>query len=393
MKKANNLIFFFLRIIFIPALFLLYRFLFEQKTSKGIKRPCLYLANHQTSFDQFAAGMGFKFAINYVATDTIFRHGLLSKLMVLLTNPIPFSKGSSDLAAVKNMISVIKDGGCVGMFPSGNKSFYGEESFIVPGIGKLAKKLNVPVVLVQIRGGFFTKARWMIKPSKGKMRAAVVRVIQKEELQTMSADEVDKAIFEVLNFNDFEYNKKAQIPFHGKRKAEYLESVLFYCPECESLKDLYSKGCEFYCKNCGASVKINDFGFFEKVKNAEKIPDTILEWSYKQLDFIKNYDYSNKQVFKDDNVCLYKAQRAKKEELLAKGSIEFYADKLVVCEKEFLFTEITMAAVGVRKLTIYSKDGVYAIVSPYRINLVKYMICGYHLRNKALGIKEEFYGY
>ena len=395
-KKASSLVFWFLRLALTPALYLIFGFLFDRKTAKGIKRPCLILANHQTGIDQFAVTMGFNFGINYVATDTIFRHGFWSRIMVALARPIPFSKGSSDMLAVKNMMSVIKSGGAVAMFPSGNRCCYGEESPIIPGIGRLAKIFKAPLVLVQLRGGYFVKPRWMHKPCRGKMRAGVARVVSPQELSAMSAGEVSAIIEQALLLDDFEYNKTAQNVYRGRRKAEYLESMLFYCPQCASMISLRSEGNDIFCKDCGARVMINGEGFFVKISNAETIPDTILAWSRIQLEYIKNIDFSGftcKPVFCDDNVELFIAERAKREKLLANGAIALYADRLDVCGRFFLLNEITMAVVGARKLTIYHKSGVFAVVVPLRINLMKYMICGCHLRNKALDIKEEFYGY
>ena len=396
MKKASSSFFWFLRAIFRPVLYILYRFKFERNTSRGIKRPCLILSNHQTVIDQFAVGLGFDFGINYVASDTIFRHGLLSKIMIRLSHPIPYSKGSSDFAAIRNMMTVIKSGGCVGMFPSGNRSFFGDECRIVDGIGKLAKKFNVPLVLVQVRGGFNTLARWSVRPNRGKMRARVVKIVQPAELAEMTGDEIDKIIHKELSFNEFAHNRNAQVIFRGKRKAEYLESVLFYCTECNSMNSLCSEGNEFFCRDCGARVRINGAGFFEKTGKGWNIPGTILEWSHRQIDYIKSLDFSSYEdqpVFSDGNISFFRAERARSEELLGTGTIEFYASALKICGQEFPHTEITTAVHGVRKMSIYSKDGTFAVMAPHRINLVKYMICSYHLRNKALGIKEEFYGY
>ncbi|MCL2127172.1 MAG: 1-acyl-sn-glycerol-3-phosphate acyltransferase [Treponema sp.] len=395
-KKASSLFFWILRRIFGPALYLLYRFRFEKSSSKGIKRPCFILANHQTGFDQFAVGLGFSFGINYVASDTIFRHGLLSWLMAVLTRPIPFSKGNSDFVAIKSMMSVIRDGGCVGMFPSGNRSFFGEECAIVGGVGRLAKKFNVPLVLVQVRGGYNTLARWSAAPNRGKMRACVTRVVQPAELQAMTAAEVDGAILRELRFDEFEHNRKEQTVYRGRRKAEYLESVLFYCPECGGMSGLCSSGSEFFCRDCGARVRINGAGFFEKISKAGKIPDTILEWSRMQLDYVKGFDYSGfagRPVFCDNGVAFFKAVRASSEELLGKGSIGLFADRLSVCGRDFPFAETTTAIHGVRKMSIYCGEDVYAVEAPVRTNLVKYMICGYHLRNRALNVTEEYYGY
>jgi len=395
-KKANSVVFFFFKLFIRPVLYLLYHFRFEMKTAKGIRRPCLILSNHQTVIDQFALSMGFNFGINFVATDTIFRHGLLSAIMAALVRPIPISKGSTDLIALKNMSSVIKDGGCVAIFPSGNRSFYGEESTISPSVGKLAKLLKVPLVLVQFRGGYNTFPRWKVKPNIGKMSAHVVKVVQSDDLAAMSEAQINGIIQHELCFNEFEYNKAAQIAYRGRYKAEYLESVLFYCPHCNSMSGLCSEGNDFFCMDCGAWVRINDTGFFERRNKADRIPGTILEWSYRQLDYIKGFDFSafaDKPVFTDNGVTLYKAERAKKEELLGTGTIALYADKIIVCGQEFLITGTTMALVGVRKLTIYNQSGVFAVMSPYRTNLIKYMICAYHLRNKALNAGEEYYGY
>ena len=395
-KKANNFMYWILRVVFTPALYLLYRFKFDKSGSKHIKRPCLILSNHQTVFDQFAVGMGFRFGINFIASDTIFRHGILSWFMKVLGRPIPFSKGSTDLIAIKNMVSVAQEGGCVGLFPSGNRSFFGDECKIMPGTGKLAKKLNVPLVLVQMRGGFNVLPRWKKKPNKGKMTCSVSRIVSAEELAALTSDEVDEIIRQELCIDDFSYNKTAGIRYRGRNKAEYLESVLFYCPECGSLNKLFSNGNEFLCRSCGAKVLLNETGFFEKIANAEKIPDTILEWGARQLEYVKSFDFSGfteKPVFSDDNIILKKAQRAEKEELLGKGAIALYADRVVACGHEFPLSETTMAIIGVRKMTIFHKDSVYAVVAPYRLNLVKYMICGYRLRYKILNIKEGYYGY
>jgi len=300
------------------------------------------------------------------------------------------------MVAIKNMLAVINSGGAVAMFPSGNRSFFGTESTIVAGIGKLAKKFNVPLVLVQLRGGFFTKPRWKAKTNKGKMIGAVSRVVSPQEMEAMTPAEIDEIIFKELHFNDFEYNRNAKIIFRGKYRAEYLESVLFYCPECNDFGDLYSQGNEFFCRTCGARVRINETGFFEKINKAEKIPDTILEWGDKQLEFLKKYDYSvytEKPVFSDDDITLVKAERAKGETIVGKGKIEMFADRMVICGKDFLFSETTMALQGVRKFTVYTKENLYAVYAPFRVNLAKYMMCGYRIKNLILDNKEEYYGY
>jgi len=396
-KKSSNAVFAMLRFILTPILHSKYSFLFEYETSRDIKRPCVILANHQTAFDQFAVGIGFKFGINYIASDSIFRHGFQSWLMKVLTQPIPFSKGSQDASAIIKMFTVIKQGGAVGMFVSGNRSFFGEECTLKPGIGKLVKKMGVPVVIAKMRGGYNIKPRWKSRPNKGKMRAGVTRVIKPEELASFSPEQLDEIIMKEIYFNEFEWNAVEKIEFTGKYKAEFLERALFYCPECKSLESLSSKGNEFFCASCAMKVGINSIGTFDKINNAANCPDTILEWSRMQLEYIKNIDfsvYTDKPVFSDQNVRLSMPIRSKKDKHLGKGAIEFFSDKIRICDRDFPVEKLKdMSIQSYNRLMIYMEDGEFTVDMSEKSNAVKYMICGYHLKNTAHGIENGHYGY
>jgi len=396
-KKGNNFIFAVLRSILTPILWQKYRFKFEYETSKEIRRPCVILANHQTSFDQFAVGIGFKFAMNFIASDSIFRHGIQSWFMKIIARPIPFSKGSTDASAIIRMFNIIKQGGSVGMFVSGNRSFYGEECTLKPGVGKLVKKMGVPVVLVKLRGGFNTKPRWKNKPNTGKMRAGVIRVIKPEEMETLSGAQLDEIIIRELYTNEFEWNAKEKIEYRGKYKAEYLERVLFYCPECKKLESLISDGNEFFCNECGMRVKINETGFFNKVNNAANTPDTILEWSKMQLEHIKTIDFSEfkeKPLLSDQNVRLLQAVKSKKDVLLGKGPAEMFQDRMRICGRDFPLKNFKdMSVQSYNRLMIYMDDGEYTMDMPLRGNAMKYMICCYHIKNITDNITNVHYGY
>jgi 1-acyl-sn-glycerol-3-phosphate acyltransferase len=373
--------------------------MFDKKTSKGIKAPCLILSNHQTSFDVFAVGIGFKFGINYVGSDSIQRGGIKGWLTNFLVRPIPFSKGSTDSTAIRHIFSIIKRGGIVGLFASGNMSFFGDECTLKPGLGKLSQKLGVPVIIVNLRGGYNTKPRWKTKPNKGKMTGSVTRIISVEELKTLTHEQLDEIIIKELSFNEFEWNRREQIVFHGRQKAENLEIFIFYCPQCSSINTVKSKGNDFFCNSCTMRVTINGTGFFEKIKMAEKCPDTILEWSKLQLEHIKSIDYSqciDKPLFSDDNVRLYFVVSLKKTKFVGQGKISLYGDKITVCGQDFPVEKIKdMAIQKMYKLTIYTEEGVYDVDFPKLKNVMKYMVCGYHLRNTALNIEdsERVYGY
>ena len=401
-----------------PTLKRKYGVIVDNSTHKTIKRPCFILCNHQAAFDQFTVGIAFKFGINYVASDTIFRHGLQSWLMKKLVKPIPITKGQSDMQAVKKMMEAIKNGGAVGIFPEGNRCFFGETMNIGQGTGRLAKMLKVPLVLMRMQGGYLAKPRWKIKPNKGRVTAGVVRVIGIEELAAMTNEQVQEIIDRELYQNDFEWNTAERIKFLGKARAEHLESILFYCPRCETVGSLVSKVHDFYCSSCDLRTSIDEYGFFEQntnckgdscvslcssqddnisVLSAYSLPATILEWSKLQLQFIKNSDYSSyndKPIFCDNDILLSKAIKAKKQLDTKKGDIAIYNDRFEIAGTTIMLRDVKNLSIQeVRKLSIYTTKDTYVIDVPLKRNLVKYMILGYHLKNLSEGIQEGYYGY
>jgi len=394
-KKASNFVFKIITGTLRPILYL-NNFRFDYSTSKNITQPCVILSNHQSNYDQYAIAEGFNFAYNMVASDSLVRNKFLNFLYKLTLRTIPFSKGSSDSMAIRGMMSVIKQGGTVAMFPSGNRSFFGEECTQRPGVGKLVKKLNVPVVLVKMQGGYSKKPRWKNTSNRGPIRMGVCRTISPEELQTLTAAQLEDIIKNELYTNEFEWNAKERIEFRGKQKAEYLESVLFYCPQCKNTGGLSSSGNEFFC-TCGMRVLINSFGFFDKIQNADNCPDTILDWSKLQLEYIKSVDYSqyiDTPLFTDENVEFLQVTRTMEEKVLGKGTIALYGDRITVCDKTFPVKEIKDIAIMYQyRLTIYTDAGTFFVVLPKRGNPMKYMVGGYHIRNLATGCSDEFYGY
>ena len=408
MKKASSAVFWFLKALIRPALARKYNFYVEQDDS--FKRPCLIMCNHQAGYDQFAAGMPFSFGINYVASDSIFRHGFQSWLMKTLTRPIPFNKGTSDPTAIKNMIEVIADGGAVGIFPEGNRCYFGETMTVQPGTGRLAKKLNVPLILMRLRGGYLTKPRWKIKPNKGKVTIEIVKIVPTEELAHMSNEEVQKLIETSLYVNEYEYNAEQKQEFLGKARAEHLEALLFYCPCCKTFDKLGSTKHDFYCTECGMRTTIDTYGLFsdtveperqniiglQALEQIEKFPTNILEWSKQQLSYVENFDFSlykETPVFKDDNIRFSIVVRAKKEKDVQKGTIALFSDRFKICDTTIMLSDIRGISINeVRRLTIYTTTETYCVDTPLKYNLVKYMICGYKIKHETEG-KPAYYGY
>ena len=192
------------------------------------KRPYLVLYNHQTAFDQFFVGMSFKQNLYYLASEDLFSNGWVSSLIRYLVAPIPIKKQTTDVRAILNCMKVAKEGGSIAIAPEGNRTYSGKTEYMSNSIVPLAKKLNMPIALYRIEGGYGVHPRWSDVVRRGKMKGYVSHVVYPEEYASMTDDE----LFEIIKKELYVNEAVADGEFRHKRLAEYLERAIYVCPYC-----------------------------------------------------------------------------------------------------------------------------------------------------------------
>ena len=351
-------------------------------------RQYLILFNHQTAFDQFFVGAAFEGPIYYLASEDIFSKGWVSSLIRYLVAPIPIKKQTSDIRAIKNCLRVAKEGGTIALAPEGNRTYSGKTEFMLPTIAFLAKKIGLPIALFRIEGGYGVHPRWSDVVRKGSMRAYVSQVIEPEEYQKMSTDELFAVIKEGLYVN--EANAEHEF-FHDKR-AEYLERAVYVCPDC-GLSSFESNGNEIECLNCHKKISYEtttelkgvgfDFPFH-----------FVNDWYEYQQDFIRKLDlslYIRTPMYREkaslSEVIVYKDKIRLREE----AEICLYGDRIVIDEgkeNELCFPFASTPAVtvlGKNKLNIYSDQKIYQLKGNKRFNALKYVNIFHHFKNTEKG--------
>lgn len=129
-------------------------------------------ANHASYLDPPAIGANvFHRIVRFMARDTLFKPGFPSWLLTRLA-VMPISRGKGDLAALKRAIHVLKEGGCVGLFPEGTRSPDGQLQPAKGGIGFLIAKAGVPVVPAYLKGTYeaYPKGGTFLRPRKVELR-------------------------------------------------------------------------------------------------------------------------------------------------------------------------------------------------------------------------------
>ncbi len=353
-------------------------------------RPYLILLNHQTAFDQFFVGMSFRGPVYYLASEDLFSNGLVSSLIRWLVAPIPIKKQTTDVAAVMNCIRVAKEGGTIAIAPEGNRTYSGRTEYMSPAIASLARKLKLPIALYRIEGGYGVHPRWSDGVRKGKMRSYVSRVIEPEEYEQLTNDQ----LFELIETGLAVDEGVSEAVFTSNKRAEYLERALYVCPYC-GLTEWESHGNETQCKRCrrkvtyGTDKRLSGVGF--------SFPfEYVTQWYDYQKEFVSALDltaHTQEPLYRDTATLLEVIVYKRKRPLRKQADVRLYGDRMVIdegCEEPLVFPFDSVSAVAVlgrNKLNVYHGDRVYQLKGSKRFNALKYV--NFCFRYKSLCNKEE----
>jgi len=262
------------------------KLLFDYRVSsrdvlKNLKPPYIVLANHTNFWDPFLLSMCFSGPVYYVTSDAYFRNPVL-KLLLKLVGAIPKTKRISDPGSIRGILEVVRNKGIIGIFPEGNRSWDGKTLPLLPPTAKLIKSLGIPVVCVLLKGACLSMPRWSASTRRGPLEMTPVRVLDSDEVASLSADEIFNIITGSLQYDEYEFQRLHKLLYKGKRKAEHLELFLFTCPKCLNTDQMISEGDLFGCGACGYQVTYGSEGFF-KSHSGDLIFDNPRDWNLWQL--------------------------------------------------------------------------------------------------------------
>ena len=360
------------------------------------KGPYLILYNHQTPMDQFFVGASFPGAVYYLATEDIFSNGWISALLRWLVAPIPIRKEALDIAAIRTMLRVAKEGGMIAIAPEGNRTYSGKTEYMLPTIGHLAKQMKLPVVLYRIEGGYGVEPRWSSTVRRGPMRAYPSRVILPEEYAGMTSDELYEEIRQGLYVNE----SFSGDLYKSRKKAEYLERAAYVCPTC-GFSEFRSERNETECLSCHRKIRYREDKRLEGVDF--DFPFAFFnDWYEFQKEFVNRQDVTKmteNPLFRDQAGISEVIVYHKKIPRYKHADLRLYGDRITV-ENEgqepwvIRFDQVMSAAVlGRNKLNIHTKDKIWQFKGDRHFNALKYVNIFYRYRNITQGDQNgEFLG-
>lgn len=341
---------------------------------------CFILTNHQTAFDQFFVSLSFPQHIYFVSSEDLFSKGWISRLITWLVAPIPFRKSTSDFNGVKNCIHIVREGGSIGMAPEGNRTYSGTTEYMKPSVANLVRATGLPLMLYRIEGGYGAHPRWSDTIRRGKMRSYVTRVIQPEEYKDMTND----ALFDVIKKELYVDERRDKTLFYGKKSAEYLDRVMYFCPYC-GLSELDSRGDIISCKKCGMQVRYLPDKRLQGVGFDFPYP-YVKEWYDAQSDFVRNLDmesFGEDPIYRD--TVHYSENIYCKHKIMIDDAavLTVFKDRFEVNTSEhtdvYPFGKVYSATVlGRNKLNLYVGNQIFQLSGNKHFNPVKYLNLYFH---------------
>lgn len=212
--------------------------------------PYVVLPNHVNFWDPFLVGITIPHYLYFVAADGNFRSSLMRALLPRV-GAIPKAKARNDLESIRALQALIAEGRSITLFPEGQRTWDGVGRPLLPGIEKLVRLLDAPVLAMRFRGAYLATPRWSRVLRRGPLHIEKELILTREDLRTLSRSEIGRRIREAICVDEAAWQQETGHLYHGSRRAEHVEWAIFHCPACGADGTLRSKDNEFRCITCG----------------------------------------------------------------------------------------------------------------------------------------------
>ena len=248
----------------------------EKVNMEGLKPPYMMLSNHMHFIDfELAAQATWPHSVsNVVSIDGyVIKWFLLEWIGAICTR-----KYTNDLHLIKSIRHVLKRGDILSMYPEARYTPCGTTSFLPESLGKLVKMNKVPVVTVIHRGNHLYAPFWNFRDKRRvPFHTTFTQLLTAEQVSEMSVEEINEAIKNALQYDDYRYQKENGIKIKEATRAEGLHKVLYQCPHCKTEFSMDSKGEELFCTACGKRWVWQEDGYIRAL-NGETEFDHVPDW-------------------------------------------------------------------------------------------------------------------
>jgi 1-acyl-sn-glycerol-3-phosphate acyltransferase len=195
----------------------------------------LILANHQCLFDPIWIYAMLRRPVYFAASEDLFRKRLLAPL-IRWFGAFPKRKAASDVAALRSIFTIAGNGGLIGVFPEGVRTWDGRNVPLNTAIARLIRKLHIPVFICRLEGAYFAYPRWARRWRRIPVRGVFSRLYGPDEIPREDA-RILADISREIRTPDYDLDIDPR-RHRQKGLAVNVTRVLYRCPSCGTMEGL-----------------------------------------------------------------------------------------------------------------------------------------------------------
>jgi len=252
----------------------------EKVNMEGVKAPYFLLSNHMGFVDlEINALAAYPARVSHIATlEGHYRRSLLMELDGCIGKR-KFTTDPHLIPACEKVLN--KFGAVLTMYPEARYSPIGTLAILPSSLGQLIKRLKHDVVVLVHRGNYLHTPFWDWRRKRDvPLRPVMTRVLTKEQVEELSAEEIQDTVTKALWYDEYKYQKDNNIRITEPYRAEGLHKVLYQCPICKTEFKMYTEGAILGCSHCGHKWELTETGELCAIEGETVFshPPTWYEW-------------------------------------------------------------------------------------------------------------------
>jgi hypothetical protein len=227
------------------------------------------------------------------------------------------------------------------LFPEAGYSFDGTATALPDSLGKLVKHLGVPVVMIKTFGAYHRDPLYNnLQKRKIDVSATEEYILSPEQIAEMSVEEISAVINEEFSFDSFLWQKENHVKIGEAFRADGLERVLYKCPHCMKEGEMTGEGTRIFCRACGASYVLDEYGALIKEDGNDGKFDHVPTWYSWQRECVRR-DIENGEYSEKIDVEILVSFDTKRIYAVGDGTLIHSLDgfKLVGCDGELQYEQ------------------------------------------------------
>lgn len=284
----------------------------EKVNCEGLKPPFLILCNHASFVDfPLVVKAIFPYRTSWVISieEFIGREWLMRGV-----GGIYKRKFTADMTVVRHILNALtRQKVCCTIYPEARFALAGVNEQIDGALGKLAKKAKVPVVVFIAKGNFIRSPQWNKRPyRKVPIEGTFTQIVTREEVEKLSADEIQKRIEERFVYDDYAYVRDNKLAITCKQRAHNIHKILYQCPACGTEFSTDSKDTKIWCSHCGAIWEMDEYCQLHR-ENGPDIFTHVPDW----------YNWERENVRREVEEGRYRFEDTARLERMVNGHVGF----------------------------------------------------------------------